>query len=177
MQQSGNIDPSSEGREGLGQIRDIEGDRFIRGLKVVPKVWSVSIPIDMPSLNVYMRWHYRKQTAWRNTIEQYIFVLGQPIIQFDGPVFVDIVRHYGHRKREYDTDNLYASVKPILDSLKTPKGRSRSGLSVIVDDNPKICRLSVSQQKSSDKFSKIVVSVVDRKLSDTKMLSDWSGSN
>ena len=123
----------------------------------------------MPSLNAYMRWHFRKQKAWRERIEQYIFVLGSPLPKYTCPVAVTITRHYGYRKRPYDTDNLYAAAKPILDALKSPRGRSRHGLSVILEDNPEYCKLTVRQTKSADKSTKIVVEVLDLDSADAKV--------
>lgn len=131
----------------------------------------------MPSLNAYMRWHFRKQKAWRERIEQYIFVLGSPLPKYECPVAVTITRFYGHRKRAYDTDNLYAAAKPILDALKAPRGRSRHGLSVILEDNPEYCHLKVRQEKSKDKSTRILIEVLDLSIPDDKVPSGWSGSN
>jgi hypothetical protein len=114
----------------------------------------------MPSLNAYMRWHFRKQKKWRDQLEQYVYVLGSPLPKFQCPVNVNIVRQYGFRKREYDTDNLYAAAKPILDVIKEPKGRSRHGLGVIMEDNPRVCCLTVRQEKSSDKNTRIIIEVL-----------------
>ena len=123
--------------------------------------WTVSLPIEAPSLNEYMRWHYRRQGKWRDMVEQYIYVLGSPLPEFTTAVSVNITREYGYRKRPYDTDNLYAAAKPILDALKCPRGRSRHGLSVIREDNPKWCKLTVTQRKSFDKATRIVIEVID----------------
>lgn len=123
----------------------------------------------MPSLNAFMRWHFRKQAKHKETIAQYIAVLGRPLPRFDGPVKVNIVREYGYRKRPYDTDNLYAAAKPILDALKTPRGRTRHGLSIIDEDNPSVCCLTVTQRKSLDKSTRIVVEVLDWRKSDAIM--------
>jgi hypothetical protein len=131
--------------------------------------WTVSLPLDMPSLNVYMRWHFRKQAKHKELIESWISVLGAPLPRFECPVKVRITREFGHRKRSYDTDNLYAAAKPILDALKAPKGRSRTGLSVIMEDNPKVCQLTVEQRKSSDKSTRIIVEVLDFSESDANM--------
>jgi hypothetical protein len=49
-----------------------------------------------------------------------------------------IVNIHQVRKRSLDTDNLYASCKPILDSLRK--------LGLIFDDNPKWCELKVTQE-------------------------------
>lgn len=126
----------------------------------------------MPSLNAYMRWHFRKQKKWRTLLEQYIFVLGGPLPRFECPVRVNITRFYGFRKRAYDTDNLYAAAKPILDALKAPRGRSHHGLSVILEDNPEMCRLEVRQEKSKDKDTKILIEVIDLQSADAKVTSE-----
>lgn len=116
-----------------------------------------------------MRWHFRKQMKWRETLCDYVCAFGWPLPQFTGPVYVRIVRKFGYRKRAYDIDNLYASVKPLLDVLKAPRGRSRRGLSVILEDNPQYCQLTVSQEKSADKTTKISIEVVDKRIADSMM--------
>lgn len=129
----------------------------------------MDLPIDLPSLNAYMRWHYRKQMQWRDILCQYVCALGWPLPQFDGPVYVRVVRRYGFRKRAYDTDNLYASVKPLLDVLKRPRGRSRKGLSIITEDNPQFCHLTVTQEKSPDKATRISIEVLDKGIADAML--------
>ena len=145
----------------MGEVGSDEGNGVVCGRAGVKKRWSVALPVDLPSLNAFMRWHFRKRSQWCNQIEQYIFCMGSPLVHFTNPVSVNIVREFGYRKRDYDTDNLYASVKPVLDALKTPRGRMRRGLSVIVEDNPKWCQLTVTQRKSKDKKTRILVEVVD----------------
>jgi hypothetical protein len=161
MSESGNHRSARKGRKGVEEVRSDEGAGVGDGLQVARVGWSVTLPLDMPSLNAYMRWHFRKQKSWRERIEQYIFVLGSPLPKYECPVSVTITRFYGHRKRAYDTDNLYAAAKPILDALKSPRGRSRHGLSVILEDNPEYCHLKVQQEKSKDKSTRIVVEVID----------------
>ena len=160
MQEGRNTRPSDQGREGVGQEWSDEATGIKRHRAGDGEQWSVVLPIDMPSLNAYMRWHFRKQKKWREQLEQYIYALGSPLAKFQKPVNVTIVRQYGYRKRAYDTDNLYAAVKPILDVLKEPRGRSRYGLGVILEDNPMYCSLMVSQEKSLDKNTRIVIRVV-----------------
>jgi hypothetical protein len=123
--------------------------------------WTVRLPLDLPSLNAYMRWHFRKQKKWRDLLAQYVCALGSPLPTFNTPVKVVVTRLYGFRKRAYDTDNAYASVKPLLDVLKSPKGRSRYGLSIIEEDNPSWCKLVVLQQKAEGKSTEILVEVLD----------------
>ena len=160
MQQNRNSGTPDKGCSGLGQEWGDEETGIRRHGAGDGERWSVVLPIDMPSLNAYMRWHFRKQKKWREQLEQYIYVLGQPLLKFQCPVKVEIVRQFGHRKRGYDTDNLYAAAKPILDVMKEPRGRSRYGLGIILEDNPQYCSLVVRQEKSSDKNTRIVINVV-----------------
>lgn len=177
MPESRNHRSTRKGRKGMEEVGSNEGDGIGDGRQVTCFGWSVALPVDMPSLNAYMRWHFRKQKAWRERIEQYIFVLGSPLPKYECPVAVTITRFYGHRKRAYDTDNLYAAAKPILDALKAPRGRSRHGLSVILEDNPEYCHLKVRQEKSKDKSTRILIEVLDLSIPDDKVPSGWSGSN
>ena len=58
-----------------------------------------------------------------------------------------IARMYGKGQRPLDTDNLYGGCKLLIDAMKAPKGRSRRGLSIIMEDNPKALDLSVNPQR------------------------------
>lgn len=107
-----------------------------------------------------LRAHFSKRVKFQRMIEQYIFVLGSPLPKFECPVIVRITRFYGFQKRAYDEDNLYASAKQVIDSLKAPKGRSRKGLSVIADDDPKNCKIQLLQEKSPDKISRLLIEVL-----------------
>lgn len=126
-------------------------------------------------MNVFMRWHYRRQKDWQTKIEQYLYVLGNPLPKFPGKVGVHIERIYGHRKRDFDYDNLYAGAKTILDALKTPRGRTRRGLSVIEEDNPRMCDLLVTQSRSQDKSTKVRITILDLSSPDARVMSDWVG--
>jgi len=53
------------------------------------------------------------------------------------------------RKRKLDTDNLYASVKPILDALKYWK--------LIKDDAPDWCELTCSQVVGKEAVTIVVI--------------------
>jgi len=56
-----------------------------------------------------------------------------------------------HNARQYDRDNSWASVKPILDAMK--------GLGMIVDDRAEFCDLTVLQEKSTRKEKRTVIEV------------------
>jgi hypothetical protein len=58
-----------------------------------------------------------------------------------------------HHKRLYDTDNAYASVKPMLDSMKL--------LGWIFDDSLQYCELTVEQEKCNDVRTTIIISPAD----------------
>ena len=116
-----------------------------------------------------MRWHFRKQMKWRDSLTSYVVAIGSPLPRFSGPVKVNIIRKIGYRKREFDTDNLYAACKTLLDVMKAPRGRSRYGLSVFQDDNPKMCSLTVTQEKSQNKRCEIWVEVLDNSRPATKV--------
>ena len=156
---------TSKGCAGVDQQRgDQVGDRT-----PYCQCWRVVVPLEMPSGNEFLRWHFRKRKQWQVRFEQYVWALGHPFPQYNCPCRVQITRMFGHRKRPYDTDNLYAGAKPILDTLKTPRGRSKNGLSIILEDNPKMCRLIVEQKKSLDKSTKILIEVFPLATNDASM--------
>tara|TARA_Y100000114_G_C11579930_1_gene240542 strand:- start:12 stop:167 length:156 start_codon:yes stop_codon:yes gene_type:complete len=47
----------------------------------------------------------------------------------------------------------------LIDALKKPKGRSRRGLSIILDDDPSVVSLKVEQRKNDEGLSKVIVKV------------------
>ena len=115
---------------------------------------------DLPSANVLMRQHWGRLSKDKRLLEAIIYSFDPP--EFLGPVELEIVRHYGKRKRAYDPDNLYFSVKPLIDVLKKRKGRSKIGLGVIQDDNSDIIReLRVRQARSDDGIPRVAVSISD----------------
>jgi Holliday junction resolvase RusA-like endonuclease len=76
-----------------------------------------------PSLNVFMRWHYRKRAAEFKKIEQSCYAqIKRPKVPLDNYK----IKFTRYTNRPLDIDNLVASFKPILDALV------RSG--VITDD-------------------------------------------
>lgn len=63
---------------------------------------------------------------------------------------VRIVSIHQRRHGILDTDNLYASVKPILDGCKTKLRRKKKdvqGAGLIWDDRPQYCQVQVSQER------------------------------
>lgn len=69
-----------------------------------------------PSLNVFMRWHYRKRSTEFNKIKDNCrkLILGKvpatPLSSYQ-------ITFARHTIRPLDIDNLVASFKPVLDSL------------------------------------------------------------
>jgi Holliday junction resolvase RusA-like endonuclease len=97
-----------------------------------------------PSLNVFMRWHYRKRASEFKRIENNCIknILGRAPA---APLTSYQITFTRHTIRPLDIDNLVASFKPVLDSLV------RSG--VIEDD--KWCttdNLKYKQEKVNTKM-------------------------
>jgi hypothetical protein len=64
-----------------------------------------------------------------------------------------------------DDDNLFSSVKPILDGLKTnirSKGKTVNGAAIIWNDNPRHCKLHVTQERIPNKIYTRTIIVVER---------------
>lgn len=98
---------------------------------------TLTIPRVAPSPNVRMHWKQRYelhklwvQEVWVSLKQQHY--AADPFERAQ----VSIERR---SLRTLDTDNLYASAKPVLDALKT--------MHVIKDDSPERCELKVTQAK------------------------------
>lgn len=64
-----------------------------------------------------------------------------------------LISIYQYRHGILDDDNLFSSVKPLLDGCKTHIRRKKKtvfGNGLIWNDNPKHCRLSVEQERVSN---------------------------
>ena len=85
----------------------------------------------------------------------------KPLVEFPDQVDISITRQYGYRKRAMDEDNLYGACKILLDALRRPSPRSKKhSLGLIKDDSPNTIRsLSVKQEKSPDRTTRIIIRV------------------
>lgn len=104
------------------------------------------LPFALPSLNVRDRQHWTVRSQQTEQISQEVMAaLGGPA-HYPRPPFdrahVHVVRQ---SSGELDTDNLYASCKPLLDALCVRSKAHPLGLGIIVDDNPRHCELTASQ--------------------------------
>ena len=127
-------------------------------------IWKCTIPdYDLISPNRWIRMHFWQRNKEHERLTDLMAVFGDQIITFSGPVSISIVREYGYRKRKMDPDNLYGSVKVLLDVLRFPSPRSKKvSLGIIKDDSTAdISNLSVSQVKSPDKTTRVRVVVTD----------------
>ena len=130
------------------------------------KTWKAVIPYDLISPNRLMRMHFAQRGKEHVVVYNLLARHGEmPLVYFDGQVDVKIKRLYGYRKRAMDQDNLYGACKILLDVLREPSPRSKkSTLGLISDDSPNVIRnLSVTQEKSPDKETWIVVEVSEWK--------------
>ena len=96
--------------------------------KPEPELWEATIHYDLVSPNKLMRMHYRARMKEFDRVRDMIWYYGRPFVTFNGPVDVQITRLWGTRQRAMDLDNLYGACKPLIDALKKPKGRFRTGL-------------------------------------------------
>lgn len=119
----------------------------------IPDYWP-------PSLNQVMHANWTKVRKARIKAKEYVGVYalranggGMPV--FKGPVQVKIERLYGGGRKEMDIDNLWGSVKPVVDALRKVEryanGRKSrgGGHGIIDDDDPGNLDLVVRQEKKS----------------------------
>lgn len=112
--------------------------------------WKCVIPgYDLISPNKLLRMKWFMQSKQKDQAMMLVSIYGRPTPEFAGPVRMVIARMYGKRQRPLDTDNLYGGCKLLIDCMKAPKGRSKRGLSVIAEDNPKALDLTVVQFKNN----------------------------
>lgn len=112
--------------------------------------WTCTIPgYDLISPNKLLRMKWFRQKKEKELAMTLIGLYGRPCPVFDCPVAMVIVRRFGKRQRPLDTDNLYGGCKLLIDAMKAPKGRSRRGLSILMDDDPRSLDLWVTQCKNT----------------------------
>jgi hypothetical protein len=124
-----------------------------------PDEWEAVIPYDLISPNRLMRMHYRTRLREFDKVRDLLWYYGRPLPEFTRPVRLQITRLWGKRQRAMDLDNLYGSCKHLIDALKRPKGRSRKGLSVILDDDPSHIFLTVDQIKDEDGLRQVKIRI------------------
>ena len=113
--------------------------------------WACTLPnYDLISPNKLMRMKWFMQSKQKEHAMQMIALFGRPLPRFDEPVAMVIIRRYGKRQRALDTDNMYGGCKLLIDAMKAPKGRSKRGLSILMDDDPRSLDLWVSQCRNTD---------------------------
>ena len=93
--------------------------------------------------------HFAQRSRLKKAIEIQLVGFGEPIVQLLPVVDLKIVRYYGYRKRAFDLDNLYGSVKLLVDAMRS--------LEIIAEDTPKHISLTVEQEKSPDKSTFVTI--------------------
>lgn len=68
----------------------------------------------LPSLNVFMRWHYRKRASEFKRIEKLCSLL---IVRPPSPLTKYHITFTRHTQKPLDIDNLVASFKPVMDAI------------------------------------------------------------
>jgi Holliday junction resolvase RusA-like endonuclease len=96
--------------------------------------------------------HFAQRTRLKKATSIQLTGYGDPIEgTFAEKSDVKITRFYGYRKRQYDLDNLYGSVKLLLDAMRE--------LGIILGDTPHHINLVVEQEKSPDKSTFVQIEV------------------
>lgn len=114
-----------------------------------------------PSLNVWLRLHWAKKTKYKAALLEALWASlhennpKKPKFPFKKSK-IDI-EYFLHELR--DVDNLWGSVKPLIDCLKIDKG-----LGIIQDDSPEYITLSVEQYKVETRDDEMVVCRITRTL-------------
>lgn len=134
-----------------------------------PDKWALLIPDYFPpSLNKTQRRHWsvvRKHKAKAKEMLNVYCLLagGQPV--FEGHVIVTIWRLWGKGQRGLDRDNLWGSVKPLIDALRKPKGkgnRRQGGLGIVEDDDDDVMELRVRQRKGDTSDTMVILQNMER---------------
>lgn len=107
---------------------------------------KLDIPVVTPSLNAMLddskMWRIRKKPALQKQIAQFIWYdhLDQ-MREYRARFPLERVRIEIERRqvgRRLDKDNLYGSVKPLIDVLCPPSERNKFGLGIILDDRDEV---------------------------------------
>jgi len=104
-----------------------------------------------------LRMHFAQRSRLKKAIEIQLVGFGDPIVELLPMVDLKIVRHYGYRKRAFDLDNLYGSVKLLVDAMRS--------LKIILEDTPKHINLTVEQEKSPDKSTFVTINASESRKS------------
>lgn len=116
----------------------------------VVKRWLILLPeYQLPRANELLRLHWTMRTKHKKALA---WMLRYALLEKGRPLVakkhrrVEIVRFIPHRGREFDDDNLYASVKILLDCLRDEE--------CVVDDSPRYCELQVTQERGDVIFKR-----------------------
>lgn len=101
------------------------------GRNLSVRVLEFTIPMLTPSLNTFMRMHWRKRANLKKLLLQEVWAAIPPDQrqQFDGPVRMAITRY---STGTLDHDNLAGGFKPLIDCLQP----APQGIGLIMDDTP-----------------------------------------
>jgi Holliday junction resolvase RusA-like endonuclease len=115
--------------------------------------YKLTIPRIPCSPNALLGKHWSAKRKEKEDWQLQIFVaindmLGIAKIKAKGKMRVTITLY---NARQYDRDNCWGSVKPILDAMVA--------LGLLVDDRAEFCELEVRQEKSSRKDKRTVIEV------------------
>ena len=119
---------------------------------------AFTLPFATESLNVTLTKHWARRSGDKRDMAQEVMVaIGGPRHYPRPPwrhVAVSICRY---SRGTLDQDNLYASVKPILDALCASSATHPHGLGIIEDDRPDLLTLEVTQAKAAKGRTEVLI--------------------
>jgi Holliday junction resolvase RusA-like endonuclease len=101
--------------------------------EVTPKGVRITIPGELPSLNVWCRWHWAKRKDKLDNLTRCMRLMKQAfkIPRYELPQ-VRVV-YYFRTRRKRDMDNYTAALKPVLDAMRYA--------GIITEDNSEVLEL------------------------------------
>lgn len=108
------------------------------------------LPFALPSLNVRDRQHWSKRSKIKDqTGLEILAAIGGPRYLPRPPFAYCRIHVVRYSSGMLDTDNAYASCKGLLDALCVSSRTHPTGIGFIVDDNPRVCELKVTQESAA----------------------------
>ncbi len=126
--------------------------RFDPGAAVT-QTWSFSVDSYVPTLNSIGTNHKNnfKYRGWRTAWEKHLGAWLQTLPPATQYRRVTITRHYGTKKRAFDSANFAGGCKPLLDTL--------TNFGALYDDSDLWCEAHYLQLKSPDGTDRVEVKI------------------
>ena len=125
------------------------------------RLLSFVLPFALPSLNVSLRQHWAERGRDQKMLHMEILAAFGPRYWPHPPFERAKVIVTRYSTRQLDVDNLSASVKALVDLMKTRSERNPLGLGWIIDDGPERCEMYMLQDTSAATRTAVTVEELD----------------